>query len=139
MTQQGAQQIDYRYTDWKVLVRGEEDGEISGRGDITKVVVFSPSVTGNPFMRFSLYRAKPGLTSDLHFNEGDDIFYMIQGEMDLECDGEVFHVRAGQFASVKPAALHKARVVGDQEMVLISAHGDECPLLHEHRRQLGLE
>jgi len=117
----------------KAIVKKLRDAEKGKRGDILKEVIFSPEVTGNRFLRFSVYSGKPGTESDLHVNPGDDYFYILKGSMLFEVDGEEIELEAGDFVSVLEDAPHKATITGDEDILLIAAHCDECPLLKQHK------
>jgi len=109
------------------IIRRVEDTKFEYRGEIEKRVFFAPG-EGSDLLRFTMYRAKPGLESDLHTNPGDDASYVIQGELEVEVDGELIHVKAGDSFILRKGVPHKATVVGTEDLILISAHCEFCPL-----------
>lgn len=114
----------------KAIVRRVEDTRFEYRGDFEKRVFFAPGA-GSDFVRFTMYRAKPGLKSDLHTNPGDDACYIIQGEMIVEVDGEKLHVKEGDAFILRGGVPHQAELIGDKDLILISAHCEFCPLFQE--------
>lgn len=116
--------------DRRVVIRRVADTKAETRGQIEKRIFFSPG-NGSDYVRFSMYRAKPGLESDLHTNPGDDCTYIIQGEIILEADGETFHLKEGDAFILRQGVPHKAKVVGTQDLILIASHCEFCPLFQE--------
>lgn len=112
------------------IVRRVEDTRFDHRGEIEKRVFFAPGA-GSDFVRFTMYRAKPGLKSDLHTNPGDDACYVIQGEMVVHVEGDSLRVRAGDAFILRRGVPHWAEVVGEEDLILISAHCEFCPLFRE--------
>jgi quercetin dioxygenase-like cupin family protein len=114
----------------KAIVRRVEDTKEESRGDVEKRVFFTPG-KGSECVRFSYYRAKPGIESDLHTNKGDDCTYIMQGAMKIEAGGETYHVKEGDAFYMPSDLPHKATIVGDQEFRIITAHCDMCALYME--------
>lgn len=114
----------------KVIVRRVADTKSETRGQIEKRIFFSPG-KGADNVRFSMYRAKPGLESDLHTNPGDDCSYIIQGEMILEAEGETHHLKPGDALILRQGVAHKAKVIGTDDLILIASHCEFCSLFQE--------
>lgn len=122
----GSAKIDDR----KVIVRRVEDTKPDTRGEFEKRIFFSP-MGGADNVRFSMYRAKPGLKSDFHTNPGDDCSYIIQGEMILEAEGQTFHIKEGDALILRQGVMHRATVIGDKDLILIASHCEFCPLFQD--------
>ncbi len=118
----------------KVVVRRVEEIREEARGDVEKRVFFTPG-KGSQCVRFSYYRAKPGTESDLHTNKGDDCTYILRGEMKLEAGGETIHLKPGDALYIPSDLPHKATIVGDEELEIITAHCDLCPLYMEYEEK----
>jgi quercetin dioxygenase-like cupin family protein len=114
----------------RVIVRRVSDTKSDNRGEIEKRIFFSPGA-GSDFVRFSMYRAKPGLASDLHTNPGDDCSYIIQGEILLEADGMTWHLKEGDAFILRRNVPHKATVIGNQDLILIASHCEFCPVFQD--------
>jgi quercetin dioxygenase-like cupin family protein len=115
------------HDDGNVIVRRVEDTVPETRGEIEKRVFFTPG-QGADHVRFTMYRAKPGLKSDLHVNPGDDCSYIIQGRLILHSAGKTWELKAGDAFIIRRAEPHKAEVVGDEDLILIASHCEFCPL-----------
>jgi quercetin dioxygenase-like cupin family protein len=116
--------------DRKVIVRRVADTKSETRGQIEKRIFFSPG-KGADNVRFSMYRAKPGLESDLHTNPGDDCSYIIQGEMILEAEGRSYHLKPGDALILRQGVAHKAKIIGTDDLILIASHCEFCSLFQE--------
>ena len=116
--------------DDSIIIRRVEDTEPDTRGQFEKRVFFSPG-KGSDFVRFTMYRAKPGQSSDLHVNPGDDCTYVLQGHIRLEADGKVWDVHTGDAFIIRRGIAHKATLMGEEELILITAHCEFCSLFQE--------
>jgi quercetin dioxygenase-like cupin family protein len=118
----------------KFIVRRVEDTKPETRGEIEKRIFFSPG-EGSDHVRFTMYRAKPGLESDLHTNPGDDASYIIQGELILEAEGRTYNLKAGDAFILRQGVAHKAKVVGKEDLILLASHCEFCPLFQDWNRK----
>lgn len=120
----------------KILIKRLEDTEVESRGEVEKRVFFAPG-KGSECVRFSYYCGKPGTESDLHTNLGDDCTYILQGELKIEAGGETNFLKVGDTLYMPSNLLHKATIVGDKEMKIITAHCDSCPLYIREKKKGG--
>lgn len=114
----------------KAIVKRVEDTRVDARGDVEKRVFFTPG-KGSQCVRFSYYCGKPGTESDLHTNKGDDCTYIMQGELKVEAGGETYHLKPGDAFYMPSDLPHKATIMGDKDLQIITAHCDMCPLYME--------
>ncbi len=118
----------------KPLVRRLEDTKVERRGAVEKRVFFAPG-KGSECVRFSYYCGKPGTESDLHTNKGDDCSYILQGEIKIEAGDETYFLREGDVFYMPSDLPHKASIIGDKEIKIITAHCDFCPLYMEKEKK----
>lgn len=112
-----------------IIVRVEETRP-ELRGDVEKRVFFTPG-RGSECVRFSFYTGKPGTQSDLHTNKGDDCTYVLQGELKIEAGGETYLIGPGDAFYMPSDLPHKATIMGNVDLKIITAHCDMCPLYME--------
>lgn len=59
-----------------------------------------------PVRAFYFEYNKPGELFDLHWHEHIEITYVIEGAIDVECEGHLFHTGAGEIIMINPYELH---------------------------------
>ena len=114
----------------RALIVRLEDTRGEYRGDVEKRVFFTPG-KGSECIRFSCYTGKPGTQSDLHTNKGDDCTYVLQGELKIEAAGEIYIIGPGDAFYMPSDLPHKATILGNEDLRIITAHCDMCPLYME--------
>lgn len=67
-----------------------------------------------------------GYQCSLHYHkEKDEMFFVTKGHVRLESDGEVIHMRAGNFARILPGTKHRFRGIEDSMIIEVSTHHEE--------------
>ena len=60
-----------------------------------------------PRMNFALVAFQPGQDFPAHYhNVMEENFYILEGEIDIEVDGVVNHLRPGQMIHIEPGEVH---------------------------------
>jgi mannose-6-phosphate isomerase-like protein (cupin superfamily) len=62
----------------------------------------------------------PGKESLPHYHpEVEEVYYLLQGEAEMEVDGQVEMVGPGDVVVIPPRSVHHIRNPGDQEVILL--------------------
>ena len=92
---------------------------VADHGEIIRELA-GPS--GSPLTRHSLAEVvlPPGKASVPHYHpEVEEVYYLLQGEAEMEVDGQVEMVGPGDVVVIPPGSTHHIRNLGDSEVVLV--------------------
>jgi len=76
----------------------------------------------SPLTRHSLAEVilPPGKGSLPHYHPGvEEVYYLLQGEAEMEVDGQVEMVEPGDVVVIPPGANHHIRNLSDKEVILL--------------------
>jgi quercetin dioxygenase-like cupin family protein len=77
---------------------------------------------GNALVRSTVDRWEVGTSCGLHFHGGaGEVFVFLEGECDLEVDGNVHRCVPGDAVYVEPEERHRLTAVGDRPLVFFLA------------------
>jgi mannose-6-phosphate isomerase-like protein (cupin superfamily) len=82
----------------------------------------SPAVVFNELVRSTIDRWVVGTSSGLHFHRGAaEVFVFLDGECDLEVEGEIHRFGPGEAVYIEPDERHDLTAVGDRDLVFFLA------------------
>jgi quercetin dioxygenase-like cupin family protein len=70
-------------------------------------------------MTFAHYDFIRGSSIHEHFHPEEEIYEVIEGELEITVDGEVQIVRAGLVAIVPPNARHSVKALSDGKVIIV--------------------
>lgn len=91
-------------------------------GDVYKAGSRSAQVVYSPQASIMVTTRHPGYHSRASCHEGDELDYVVSGEMWLFVGESGFKVRAGDFVRIPGGAVHWAKVTGDEPCTMIHVH-----------------
>jgi quercetin dioxygenase-like cupin family protein len=118
----------------KIMIRSLGDVEEEQIGDIKRRILFSPTTTGNRYIKLAMAVAEPRAQAPLHTHPGDEAAFTLSGEAKLLVDDVAYEVSEGVAVLVPPGVSHSAVCVGKEKWIVISAYCDECPLLRDAKK-----
>ncbi len=63
---------------------------------------------------------EPGQATERHYHaESEEVYFILEGEGDMELDGEAAHVTVGDAIPIPPGAWHTLRNTGDRALRLL--------------------
>lgn len=62
---------------------------------------------------------KPGSAIGYHFQKEDEIYYVLDGEGEMQMNGKSFKVKAGDAVLTRPGSSHGLKVIGDKDLTII--------------------
>jgi len=74
-------------------------------------------------MSFAYYTFEKGSTIHRHGHEQEEVWHIIEGELEITIDGVKTAARAGMAAIVPPNAKHEVRALSDGRAIIV-----DCPL-----------
>ena len=92
---------------------------VSDHGEVIRELA-GPS--GSPLARHSLAEVvlPPGKGSLPHYHpKVEEVYYLLQGEAEMEVDGQVERVGPGDVVVIPPRATHYIRNLSDKEVILL--------------------
>lgn len=66
------------------------------------------------------HRCPPGLGVGPHTERNHEAFYVLEGTLEVEADGEHYRLDAGDFLSIRPGVLHSLHNPGPDEMRVLT-------------------
>jgi len=70
-------------------------------------------------MTFSYYEAAPGADVHLHRHPQEEVWHVVEGELEMVLDGVARVLRAGEAAVVPPGVEHSARARGPCRAIVV--------------------
>lgn len=104
------------------LLRAEDVPTDVIGGDVYKAGTRSAQVVYSPNASIMVTTRSPGYHSRASAHEGDELDYVLSGEMWLFIGETGFKVKAGDFVRIPGGAMHWARVISDQPCTMIHVH-----------------
>ena len=62
---------------------------------------------------------KPGSGIGYHLQKEDEIYYIVDGEGEMQMNGSSFNVKAGDAILTRPGSSHGLKVIGDKDLTII--------------------
>ena len=62
---------------------------------------------------------KPGSAIGYHLQKDDEIYYVLDGEGEMQMNGKSFKVKAGDAVLTRPGNSHGLKVIGDKDLTII--------------------
>ena len=62
---------------------------------------------------------KPGSAIGYHLQKEDEIYYVLDGEGEMQMNGKSFKVTAGDAVLTRPGSSHGLKVIGDKDLTII--------------------
>ena len=72
-------------------------------------------------MTFAHYDFKRGASIHEHFHQQEEVYQVVEGELELTIDGEAFVARAGLVAIVPANATHSVKALTDGRVVIVDS------------------
>lgn len=104
-------------------------------GGMFRMVLFSPTETGNNFLKMAYVNLPPGSKGAAHVHLGEEAVYTLQGKCILRIDGKDHLLEEGSAFIIPPDVEHPAEVIGDKNWIAVAAYCDECPVLKKARKK----
>jgi len=104
-------------------------------GGMFRMVLFSPTETGNNFLKMAYLNLPPGSKGEAHIHLGEEAVYTIRGKCVLRIEGKEHPLEEGSGFIIPPDVEHPAEVIGDEDWVAVAAYCDECPVLKKARKK----
>jgi len=104
-------------------------------GGMVRLVLFSPTETGNNFLKMAYVNLPPGSKGAAHIHLGEEAVYTIQGKCILRIDGKDHLLEDGSAFIIPPDVEHPAEVIGEKNWIAVAAYCDECPVLKKARKK----
>lgn len=95
----------------------QEPGTHGGGGITTGYNFFSK--TQDLKLVFKKRVLKPGSGIGYHIQKEDEIYYIVDGEGEMEMNGSSFSVKAGDAILTRPGSSHGLKVTGDRDLTII--------------------
>lgn len=104
-------------------------------GGMFRMVLFSPSETGNNFQKLAYINLPPGSQGAVHVHLGEEVVFTLQGKCILRINGKNHILDEGSAFIIPPEVPHPAEVIGDKNWIAVAAYCDECPVLKKARKK----
>lgn len=62
---------------------------------------------------------KPGSAIGYHLQKEDEIYYVLDGEGEMQMNGKSFNIKAGDAILTRPGSSHGLKVIGDKDLTII--------------------
>jgi len=62
---------------------------------------------------------KPGSAIGYHLQKEDEIYYVLDGEGEMQMNGKSFKVKGGDAVLTRPGSSHGLKVIGDKDLTII--------------------
>ena len=119
------------------LIRGRDEGDATWFFNALMTTVASTAETGGAYS-LTEHLVTAASNPPLHVQVGEDeAFYVLDGEIELEVDGQVAVARAGTFAFVARGAAHRFRVLTPTARMLVICSGKPADNLEDFFFAMG--
>ena len=119
------------------LIRGRDDGEATWFINALMTTKASMSETGGAYS-LTEHLVTSASNPPMHVQvDEDEAFYILDGEVEFEVDGEVLVATPGTFAFVARGAAHTFRVLTDTARMLVICSGKASDNLEEFFLAMG--
>ena len=119
------------------LIRGRDEGEATWFFNALMTTVASTDETGGAYS-LTEHLVTAASNPPMHVQvEEDEAFYILDGEVEFEVDGQVALATPGTFAFVARGAAHSFRVVTDTARMLVICSGKPTDNLEDFFLGMG--
>src|SRR6187397_3263998 len=119
------------------LIRGRDDGEATWFFNALMTTVASTAETGGAYS-LTEHLATAASNPPMHVQvDEDEAFYILEGEVEFEVDGQVVLATPGTFAFVARGAAHAFRVLTDTARMLVICSGRSSYNLADFFHDMG--
>ena len=119
------------------LIRGRDEGDATWFFNALMTTVASTAETGGAYsLTEHLVTAASNPPMHVQVDE-DEAFYILDGEVEFEVDGQVVLAKPGDFAFVARGAAHTFRVLTDTARFLVICSGKPADNLEEFFHAMG--
>jgi quercetin dioxygenase-like cupin family protein len=108
-------------------------------GEVFRQVLFSPSETGNNFLKMAYIDVPDGSKGLAHIHLGEEVVFTIKGKATLRINGQDYLLEEGSAFLIPPDVEHPATVQTGGNWVAVAAYCDECPILKKARGKEGID
>ena len=108
-------------------------------GEVFRQVLFSPSETGNNFLKMAYIDVPAGAKGTAHIHLGEEVVFTLKGKATLRIDGQDYLLEEGSAFLIPPDVEHPATVQRGENWVAVAAYCDECPVLKKIRGKEGVD
>lgn len=99
---------------------------IEGLAIISKVWGYEKWLENNEKYCSKLLYLKKGYQCSLHYHKNkDEMFIVLKGNVRMEIDKKIMHMRKGHFQRILPGTRHRFRGIEDSEIIEVSTHHEE--------------
>jgi mannose-6-phosphate isomerase-like protein (cupin superfamily) len=95
----------------------QQQGTHNGGGITTGYNFFSK--TQDLKLVFKKRILKPGSAIGYHLQKEDEIYYVLDGEGEMQMNGKTFNVKTGDAILTRPGSSHGLKVIGDKDLTII--------------------
>lgn len=105
----------------QLIVRKGNYKKMGRPGEEVSHDILTPDVSG--MIEFCLMQIPPGKTSadKAYSHEGEEVAYVIHGEVDISLEGTVFHLSEGDAVKIPPQTHHRWMNPSEEEVQIIFA------------------
>jgi quercetin dioxygenase-like cupin family protein len=119
------------------LIRGRDEGEATWFFNALMTNVASTAETGGAYS-LTEHLVTAASNSPMHVQvEEDEAFYILEGEVEFEVDGQIVVATPGTFAFVARGAAHAFRVLTDTARMLVICSGKPADNLEDFFLAMG--
>ena len=119
------------------IIRGRDEGRATWFFNALMTTRASMSETGGAYS-LTEHLVTSASNPPMHVQvDEDEAFYILDGEVEFEVDGDVSRATAGTFAFVARGAAHTFRVLTDTARMLVICSGKPTDNLHEFFLAMG--
>ena len=119
------------------LIRGRDEGDATWFFNALMTTVASTAETGGAYS-LTEHLATAASNPPMHVQvDEDEAFYILDGEVEFEVDGQVVLAKPGDFAFVARGAAHTFRVLTDTARYLVICSGKPADNLEEFFLGMG--
>ena len=108
-------------------------------GEVFRQVLFSPSETGNNFLKMAYIDVPAGSKGAPHIHLGEEVVFTLKGKAILRIHGKDYLLEEGSAFLIPPDVEHPATVPPGKNWVAVAAYCDECPVLKKARGKEGVD
>lgn len=112
-----AQQQDGYVWEHEKDLATEQVGPHGGGGSSTAYNFFAKA--SNVKMAFRKRILHPGSAIGYHLQETDEIYYIVNGTGEMQMNGKIFTVKAGDAVLTRPGSSHGLKPVGNKDLTII--------------------
>ena len=119
------------------LIRGRDEGEATWFFNALMTTVASTTETGGAYS-LTEHLVTSASNPPMHVQvDEDEAFYIVDGEVEFEVDGQVARATPGTFAFVARGAAHTFRVLTDTARMLVICSGKPTDNLEDFFLSMG--